>query len=268
MKKLWLDLELSGDIDDALVLIYALENGLEVGAVSLLNPTKEELGFTKRKMDEYSYSGALFVHFDKTIKNTNRTDKMILSESKYEGTRVEQSLSEITDRENYIVLGGGAYTIPNILRKEGFDEFVLQGGFAGANVVKNPIRKFVEKYEAASWNPNLDIKSTNEMITYVRKLTFISKDICHDSDVSIDDLTGNSDTIEFLKRYFGNSKKRKALHDLVALFYILEPDFIDLLKVEMIENQGKWHSKYQQFSWKKISIGWNKKRFLEILNRT
>ena len=72
-KKILLDLEITGDIDDAVTLIYALSNKLNVHAITLLNPTKEELGFVKYMLDRYAYTKGLYVHFDKSIRNSNST---------------------------------------------------------------------------------------------------------------------------------------------------------------------------------------------------
>ena len=67
MRKILLDLEISGDIDDAVVLIYALSNNLNIHAVTLLNPREKELDFVKSILDKYSYDRALFIHYDKSI---------------------------------------------------------------------------------------------------------------------------------------------------------------------------------------------------------
>ena len=72
MKKLWLDLEMTGDIDDAICLIFALEHNLNVKAVSLLNPSKEELSFTRYWLDYFNQDIALFTHYEKSIKNINK----------------------------------------------------------------------------------------------------------------------------------------------------------------------------------------------------
>jgi len=265
MRKILLDLEISGDIDDAVVLLYSLSNKLNIHAITLLNPTPNELSFVKNILDKYSYQKGLFVHYDKSIKNSNSTLK-IISDYKYHGNRTHESLDLIKDSKDYIVLGGGAYTIPKILHEKGFNKFVLQGGFAGSKIVKKPLRKFIDKEYCSSWNPNLDITATKYMLKNCKDLVFISKDICHDSLIDINDLTLNSDTNAFIKKYLNGSNKKKAMHDLVALFYILDNNLCETLKVEMKEKNGKWTSTYQEFMPTGISISWNRNLFLKMLN--
>ena len=186
----------------------------------------------------------------------------------YKGNRVHKPLEALVDNENYVVLGGGAYTIPKLLKEKGFDTFVLQGGFAGANVIENPLKKFEGKKICPSWNPNLDVKATKYMIDNCDNLTFISKDICHDSWVQMEDLDTYGDTVTFIKKYLLScgSRKKKLMHDLVALLYIVDSNLAETTRVKMIQIGNKWGSTHNPKSSTKISIGWDKKLFIEMLN--
>ncbi len=267
MKKLWLDLEMTGDIDDAICLLFALEHNLNVKAVSLLNPSNEELSFTRYWLDFFNQDVALFTHYDKRVKNSNKAHKLI---SKYSNnTYPVFNLTQITDIDNYVVIGGGSYTIPNILRDKGFDYFVLQGGFAGSNVCESPVlEKFRNKKECASWNPNLDISATKEILDFrFLRVDFISKDICHDSDIDIIFVESMRDgpTKDLLLNYFGNSGRAKKMHDVVALMFAIDSSFISMKPIIMSESKGQWSSRYSEFSRKRISVDWDKNKFLQLL---
>lgn len=267
MDKLWLDLEMSGDIDDAVTLIFALENRMNIAAVSLLNPTEEELSFTKYWLDRFDSDAILAVHRDTRVKNTNQTHK-IIKDYQFK-TYPVITIDEVKDSEDYTVIGGGAYTIPNLLRKKGFGYFILQGGYAGPNLCPTPVLdKFRNKRECASWNPNLDLRSTNEMLSDANiRIDFISKDICHDSDIDLQFVgkLQSGETKNFLIKYFGNSGKNKKMHDLVALTHAANKSFVSMTPAKMTEKQGKWKSSFSEGSNKRISTNWNKEAFLDIL---
>ena len=266
MKKIWLDLEIVGDIDDAVTLIFAIETNSNIKAVSLLNPSKEELSFVRYWLDFSKKDITLFTHYDKKVKNNNKTHPLIM---KYQNEDYPvYTLNDVTDTQGYVVLGGGAYTIPNLLREKGFDSFVLQGGFAGTNVCKRTIlEKFEDKEKCRSFNPNIDIKATREMIDSQVKIVFISKDICHDSGINIDFVKtiNYRYTKDFLLQYLDESTRYKMMHDLVAFLYIIDNTFIETTKVSLNEDNRQWFSKHSEFSKKEISIDWNKETFLNLL---
>jgi len=266
MKKIWLDLEIVGDIDDAVTLIFAIETNSNIKAVSLLNPSKEELSFVRYWLDFSKKDITLFTHYDKKVKNNNKTHPLIM---KYQNEDYPvYTLNDVTDTQGYVVLGGGAYTIPNLLREKGFDSFVLKGGFAGTNVCKRTIlEKFEDKEKCRSFNPNIDIKATREMIDSQVKIVFISKDICHDSGINIDFVKtiNYRYTKDFLLQYLDESTRYKMMHDLVAFLYIIDNTFIETTKVSLNEDNRQWFSKHSEFSKKEISIDWNKETFLNLL---
>ena len=266
MKNIWLDLELSGDIDDAVTLLFALESKMNVKAVSLLNPNKEELSFVRYWLDYFNQDIALFVHYDKSIKSRNESHKL-LKEYTNE-TYPILSLDKITNNENYIVLGGGAYTIPKMLKDKGFNNFVLQGGYAGTNLCEEPVlEKFRNKVVCASWNPNIDKKSTFDIIDAYVDIDFISKDICHDSGIDIEFVKTmkNELTKDLLLKYFDGSSRMKNMHDVVALLYIVDNSFCTMEKVALkCKNNHMWYSEKKEYSKKRISINWDKDKFLEL----
>ena len=64
MFKLWLDLELREDIDDYATLIFSLEKGYNIDAISIHNPSKNELKLLKTTLSDYSVNIPIIITGD------------------------------------------------------------------------------------------------------------------------------------------------------------------------------------------------------------
>ena len=286
-RQIWLDLELKGDIDDILVLLYCLDNNINITAISILNPIKEEIMFINYFIAKYDKNIPIIVHCDDNIKNRNSYHKLIF---KYQKELDDKSLLHINNgnynfviyenqintfnlsrlsKNDIIVFGGGSYTIPYILSDLGFKKFYLQGGYAGSNIVEDKylIDKFKNKTSNRTWNPFLDINSTKKLISNKNiSIFFISKNICHQLGVNIDLVKEwkNSEYKSFMLEYLNNSNKFKKIHDLIA-FLSIYYDFIDFLPVDIIIKENKFSSIINYHSNINISVNWNKETFLNLL---
>lgn len=128
------------------------------------------------------------------------------------------SVSEyISENTTVIFCGGGLRLIWGFVKKHPIDLFVMNGGFAGCNVVNSSdeLPKFKGKSAVRTYNFNLDVRSTHKFFTlsenYVRKTILVGKNVCHSFQNTIDNLWKDTN--------FGINftvKEGKRLHDVLA----------------------------------------------------
>lgn len=119
----------------------------------------------------------------------------------------------VDDKEN-IVCGGSLTKIADYLRSGNTPNIlVLQGGFAGTNIVskENELKKFKNKEYCRTYNFSLDHESTEYVLSNVSCETFlVSKNVCHSKLNTYGSLHKES----FIESY--GLRKGKCLHDLLA----------------------------------------------------
>jgi len=151
----------------------------------------------------------------------------------------------------------------------------IQGGYAGIDVVKpeNTLKKFRKREAVPSWNLNLDEEATHSIIKNKKAhLKFISKNVCHASIISYEDLENYSGFgIDILKDYFlchEQKWRKKAMHDVLAFMTIFSDTIVDFEKVSLISitktgTVTKWKSLKNSESNIEIAVDFNYIEFKE-----
>jgi len=147
------------------------------------------------------------------LDRNNIADKVRVSTLKKMGVKFKD---EIQQGCRNVFVGGALTKVASYLNKGNqLGYLVIQGGFAGCNIVSNPLKKFKSKAEVRTFNLNIDVQSSLDvldMTTQVKHaLLLVSKNVCH-SSINTEGALHN-DT--FLKKYKLSPKKR--LHDLLAV---------------------------------------------------
>lgn len=130
------------------------------------------------------------------------------------GIKISENISEGT---SVIFCGGALRNVLAYVKKCPIDLFVMNGGFAGCDVVEpvDELPKFKGKMSVRTYNFNLDISATHEFLSlsenYVRKTVLVGKNVCHSFQNTADYLWKDTN--------FGISFKipeSKRLHDVLA----------------------------------------------------
>ena len=97
---------------------------------------------------------------------------------------------------------------------------------------------------------------------------FVSKNVCHASFIGIDDISEENTLFNrTLKNYFNNSKRKKCMHDLLALLTIVNKDVVNFKSVDLKhtdDERVKWYSEINNKSNKKISTSFDYDLFLKL----
>jgi len=294
MKKLWLDLELRADIDDYITLIMALEmKEADIKYISIHNPSVQELKLLKNTILKYydlkiiekqpiiAISGIITEYpEDKDINKSlyKLADEYHKDSDKIDVWNIEDIIDNTSNKnlkELTYFTGGSLYTLSMIMKREPELVAYIQGGYAGCNIVENKdtLEKFYDKESVPSWNVNLDLDATQAVLDNKKaQLNFISKNICHASIISLEDI-GNRHSlgVDVLINYYDGKPKKmtyKAMHDVLAFITIFNTDIVEFKKVELTGHKRKkrmyWRSYLNENSNVKISVSFNYDKFKEF----
>ncbi len=158
-------------------------------------------------------------------------------------------------------------------------EVVIQGGFAGDNVVPPELvlPKFKGKITCPTFNLNGNIQAAKDVIasSKILKKTFVSKNVCHgivyDQEMHerIKPHRHNNPGLELLVKgmefYLANKPDGKAFHDPLAACVAISSDCCEFKEVEIYREKGEWGSRLKEGTNTFISIKCNRDRFEKVL---
>lgn len=162
--------------------------------------------------------------------------------------------------------------------------WVQQGGFAGDNLVADPIPKFKGRVTCPSFNPGNAPKETLALLASprVEQRLFVSKNVCHGVVWTPEmhaelkrRLTGDGRSvrvgmttmIDALDHFLAETGTGKAMHDLVAAACALDESVCDFREVEVYREKGEWGARESGSPNARISVGFHPARFVEVLAR-
>lgn len=286
-KHIWLDLELRKDIDDFLTLIFALENKLNISEISIHNPSVFELSLLQSTLNDFNFDIPIIVSgnystYDRSedihhslINRIPKVENSSLINFSFKCYELNSYLKTATFENKIVFCGGSLFTLSEILKSntDSVIDAYIQGGYASASIVgsENVLKKFKKREKVPTWNLNLDLVASDYVMNCNNvNCHFISKNVCHDSFVGLDDLN-NYDCVfnNVFREYLKDSKyKNKCLHDLLAFFSIFNDDIVKFTNVDLFrteDNIPKWFSIKNPNSNKKISICFDKDLFLKVI---
>jgi pyrimidine-specific ribonucleoside hydrolase len=180
-----------------------------------------------------------------------------------------------------IVSGAGLGCVAQYLTKYNteLDEVVIQGGFAGDNVVPEELRlaKFNGKTTCPTFNLNADVEAAKLIAStkQIKKKLFVSKNVCHGiiydnemherikphrhNNVGLDLLV---DGMDF---YLNKNKHGKAFHDPLAACVAIDQSIVTFKEVEIYRERGEWGARLADGTNTFISIAVDRPAFENIL---
>lgn len=274
LKPVWFDLEFRKDIDDVLTFIYAIQKNINIKAVSINNPSINELKLLNGLFSKIGKTLPVFITGS-------------VSEYPEEGdihpTLIplcsQQSVSYSTlnagddflQGEYIVFCGGSLTTLSELILINNKIDAVVQGGYASYKIVPEHavIQKFKKRDKVPTWNLNLDLKATEAVLNSNINLTFVSKNICHSSWTRSDQVKSDTLFFEIFDTYLKHSdSEAKCLHDVLAFMAITDPDLISFKPVSLFHTDNdipKWWSEIKDDSNIKISVDYDQSRFFNNL---
>ena len=162
-------------------------------------------------------------------------------------------------------------------------QWVQQGGFAGVNLVKDPLPKFAGRTTCASFNPGGAPSETLALLAdrRIERRVFVSKNVCHGIvfDVamrrSLDRRLaaraapvrpGLALMLSGLEAYLVERPSGKALHDLLAAACAVEERVCSLREVEIFRERGEWGARSAVDTGTWITVDVDRERLLDVLS--
>ncbi len=249
MIKLWMDLELREDIDDYLTLIYAIEKRYDIPYISINNPSLNEIKLVNYTIKKFALDTEFFISGQITDygngKDIHPSLMELISDTENITHQHISFLDYNTCLNGFTVFNGGSLTTLSILiKKFGVEAFnaTIQGGFASYEIVESEhlLKKFKKREKVPTWNLNLDLKATDYVLESGIQATFVSKNICHNSFISLDDINNhNTFFYEVAEAYFKDNKyPSKCMHDLLA-FLTIANDFVGFKPVSILRTDDE-----------------------------
>ncbi|MEZ4866364.1 MAG: hypothetical protein R3C14_33915 [Caldilineaceae bacterium] len=164
--------------------------------------------------------------------------------------------------------------------------WVQQGGFAGDNLVAQPLPKFKGRITCPSFNPGGAWRETLALLAspQIDRRLFVSKNVCHGvvwtramgdalkqrlADRGVAPRMGMTLLVEALDHHLGNKATGKALHDLVAATCVLDEGVCEFAEVEIYRGidreRGEWGARAAANTKTWITVGFDEARFLAVL---
>lgn len=160
--------------------------------------------------------------------------------------------------------------------------WVQQGGFAGDNLVANPLEKFKGRITCPSFNPGGAWRETLALLASprIQQRLFVSKNVCHGviwtgalqaglkahlAAAGEPVRPGLTLMIAALDRFLADKGRGKAMHDLVAAACVLDERVCAFQTVEIYREKGDWGARAAVDSRTRISIGFDETRFINVL---
>lgn len=121
------------------------------------------------------------------------------------------------------------------------EKMVTQGGYLGG-LVADPLPKFKGKKSIRTYNLTSDVEAftTVNHSNQIKSLTYVTKDLCHGFIYTPEihqSITFGSDPIQQLLKscleHYASAGKSKAMHDPLAMLYMLYPEIGKTIPIEM-----------------------------------
>ena len=168
----------------------------------------------------------------------------------------------------YVFVGGALTQLSRYIINHKVEFLVMNGGFVGSNIMKNPLQKFKDKQVVRTFNFNCDIHATDIVLKSknIENIILVGKNVCHDKRNT---LLGIWDCQkEILNKYHVKEDKRQ--HDMLAcregLILLglldekpyLEYKFVRPYNTGLKGNMTEWGSTFEKSPYRKVlaAINW------------
>lgn len=127
------------------------------------------------------------------------------------GIKVSDKMPPIA---RYVFVGGALTELARYLINHKIDCLVMNGGFVGSSIVKNPLDKFKDRQVIRTFNFNCDVNATDSVFKSknIENVILVGKNVCHSEKNTLLGVWSNEKKL--LEKYHSKSGKRQ--HDMLA----------------------------------------------------
>lgn len=250
MKKLWLDLEITEDINNYIALVYALEAKLPISVVSLRNPTFFEYYLVAYTICIYNENISLVINGSIKEKNSVNNETLelisyhinsIIDDCNSKPIFLNDFIKNYPIEKTTVFCGGSLNTLSMLVSK--FD---------------NSLFDSIVNIENKMKNLSLEEEATNIVLKSKLNINFISNDVFKNFSFSKEDIGFNNNLFNSILNIVlsHNSNSEEYMHNLLALNTFENNSFIDFKKVSFQKNNDntKWNLEDNKDSNHKIAV--------------
>lgn len=181
------------------------------------------------------------------------------------GIKVSNKMPPIA---RYVFVGGALTELSRYLINHKIECLVMNGGFVGSNIVRNPLDKFKDKQVIRTFN--CDVTATDSVLRSknIENVILIGKNVCHSDQNTLLGVWNNEKRL--LEKY--HSKPGKRQHDMLAcregliMLGMLDGELYLNYKIvrpyntELKGNMTEWGSTFGKSPYKSVmaAIDWRK----------
>lgn len=124
-------------------------------------------------------------------------------------------LEEFPLNTEYVFVGGALTKLSKWIKNHKIKVLCMNGGFVGCNIVKQPLKKFKGKEFCRTFNFNMDINATENILKSdnIAEIMLVGKNVCHDFKNTKLGIWKNESILEEF-----HIKDGKRMHDLLACY--------------------------------------------------
>lgn len=172
---------------------------------------------------------------------------------------------------DYVFIGGALTEVARYLINHQIKYLVMNGGFVGCNIVKEPLKKFEGKETMRTFNFNCDVNAADQVLKSknIENIILIGKNVCHSRQNTLNGVW--SAEKELLEKYKVRPDKRQ--HDMLAcheglILTGLVPELKPYLSYQKVYpyntglrgNMTKWGSRLKETQYREVTaaVRWEK----------
>lgn len=278
----------TADPDDVFTLCWLLgREDIHLRAVTISPGTKDQVGLVKHVLsllgrDDIPVGARKPDHDKQCVSQFHYRWLGKVGPKEPDGKGADVIASAISEHPDATLLTGAPLGNPKEALQAYPDlkirRWVAQGGFAGDNIVHNPLPKFKGKLTCPTFNFNGDIEGAEMLLSSpnVGHRLLVSKNVCHgvSYDKAMHEKMGNFLTkndnpamrliYEGMTVYFAKKSQGKMFHDPLAACVAVKTSVCDFEEVEMFRDRGGWGAKPKEGTNTHISVDLNRKKFLDV----
>ena len=239
----------TGDPDDLITLLLLLANpDVELRGITCWQGSPIQIGLIKHVLS--------LANLDIPVGGLNEVEPQELSPyytnivGKWQSENAKYTPNDVfkqvlkTYPDTKVLTGAPLTNISTFLMEHNdivIQSMTTQGGYLG-NLVPNPLDKFKNKQSIRTYNLSNDTNAFNIVnnSSNISKLTFVTKDLCHGflytPEIHSSINFGNNDIQQLLNKclsHYGLNGKNKAMHDPLAILYMLYPELGESISINM-----------------------------------
>lgn len=237
----------TGDPDDLITLIMLLRNPqVCLRAITCYQGSPLQIGLIKHVLDLAGKNIPVGGWNPEEPKEISPYYQAVVGNWKSEKAQLTpvEAFQKFCTKDNHVLTGASLTNLKAVLEnlpELEISSMTTQGGYLG-ELAKEILPKFKSRKEIRTYNLTSDVNAFTAVnySTQIHELTYVTKDLCHgfmyDSQIHSKIQFGQSPLDQLLKKCFEHyifAGKSKAMHDPLAMLYMLYPEIGETTPIEM-----------------------------------